>query len=71
MLPKIGDEVKFFPRSGYGGHLAYIQVDKVNRRTFSGVERKGSYNQGKRWNVHIDSAYAVNGEWNAKGKGEV
>lgn len=67
MMPKIGDEVKFFPRSGYGGHLAHILVDKVNRRSFSGVERKGSYKQGKRWHVHVDSSYAVNNVWNERG----
>lgn len=67
---KIGDEVFIFVR-GRGGHGAYIVVEKVNKKTFSGTERQRSYQPGRVWRIHKDCSFAfvnyVNGymrlEW--------
>jgi plastocyanin len=54
---KVGDEIAFTPNDFRGGHRAYCTVTKVKRRTFDCVERKGSYRQGKNWNVHMESRF--------------
>ncbi len=54
----VGMEI-FVPCRGRGGHGAWIDVTKVNKKTFKGVEQKGSYIQGTQWTVHKDATYAI------------
>jgi hypothetical protein len=56
---KIGDTLVYRPRDGYGGHNAYITVTKVNRRSFKGVERQGSYHAGREWSIHKEGNFAL------------
>jgi hypothetical protein len=56
---KVGDTLVYRPYSGYGGHNAYIRVTKVNRKTFKGVEREGSYHSGTEWTIHKESTFAL------------
>lgn len=49
---KIGDELEI--AGGHGHHDAYIVVTKINRKTFVGVERKGSSSPGSKWTVYKD-----------------
>lgn len=53
---QVGDEVEFLVSgAGRGGHpRALATVTKVKRKTFDCVERKGSYAQGKSWNISKD-----------------
>ncbi len=46
----IGTEV-YIGVSGRGGHGAYIEVTKINRKSIKGVERKGSYRPGTQWTI--------------------
>lgn len=54
---QVGDEISFTPNDFRGGHRAYCVVTKVKRKTFDCVERKGSYRQGKKWNVHMENRF--------------
>jgi hypothetical protein len=54
---KIGDEVSFHCNDFRTHHKAHCIVTKVKRRTFDCTERKGSYREGKKWNVHMDSNF--------------
>lgn len=55
---KVGDEIQFYPRDFRSHHAAYCIVTKVKRRTFDCTEQKGSYRQGKKWNIHKDSNFS-------------
>lgn len=55
---RVGTEV-FVPCRNRGGHGAWVVVTKVNKRSFKGVEAKGSYIAGMQWSVHVDATYAV------------
>lgn len=61
---KVGDEIYVGDVKGYGGHGAYITVTRINRRSIDGVERKGSYNQGRSWRIHKNSSFAY--QWIGK-----
>jgi hypothetical protein len=54
----VGTEV-FVPCRNRGGHGAWVEVTKVNKMSFKGVEEKGSYTPGTNWSVHKDSVFAV------------
>ena len=54
----VGDEI-FVSCKGRGGHGAWIEIEKINRKTFECVEREGSYNPGTKWKVHVGSTFAI------------
>lgn len=54
----VGTEI-FVPCRGRGGHGAWVNVTKVNKKTFKAVEQKGSYIAGTEWNIHKDATYAI------------
>jgi len=55
---KVGSEV-FVSCRGRGGHGAWIEVTKVNKMSFKGVEMERSYKPGIKWSVHKNSTFAV------------
>ena len=54
----VGMEI-FVPCRNRGGHGAWVEVTKVNKKSFKAVERKGSYTPGTQWSVHKDATYAI------------
>jgi hypothetical protein len=56
---KIGSLIFFYPRSGYGGHGAYIRITKINAKSFSGEEIQTSYKPNNKWRISKLSPYAV------------
>jgi hypothetical protein len=56
---KIGDTIAVMPKSGYGGHLAYITITKINKATITGTEQPTSYKAGTNWNIHKKSSFAI------------
>ena len=54
----VGSEV-FVPVKGRGGHGAWVEVTTLNRKTFKGIERDGSYKPGTAWSVHVGACFAV------------
>ena len=54
----VGTEV-FVPCRNRGGHGAWVEVTKVNKMSFKGIERKGSYTPGTNWSVHKNAVFAV------------
>jgi hypothetical protein len=55
---KIGSEV-FVPCRNRGGHGAWVEVTKINKMSFKGIECKGSYTPGTEWSVHKNATFAV------------
>ena len=49
---KVGDYVQFY-YTPYQ-HCATLLVTKINRVSFVGVERPGSYKAGREWKIHKD-----------------
>lgn len=53
----VGDVVELLCQ--YGSHAATIEITKLNRRTFDGIEITGSYNAGCKWRVNKQPAGAL------------
>lgn len=58
MQVMVGMEV-FVPCRNRGGHGAWVEVVKINKKTFKAVEKKGSYIPNTKWTVHKDSTFAI------------
>jgi hypothetical protein len=54
----VGTEV-FVPCRNRGGHGAWVEVTKVNKMSFKGIEQNGSYTPGTNWSVHKNAVFAV------------
>lgn len=54
----LGMEI-FVPCRNRGGHGAWVEVTKINKKSFKAVERQGSYKPGINWTVHKDAVYAI------------
>lgn len=50
---KVGDVIEIPWVKSYQ-HGAYIQITKVNKKSWHGVERKGSYGCGREWVISKD-----------------
>ena len=56
---EIGSEI-FIPNiRGRGNHGAWVIVEKLNKKSFKGTERAGSYTPGTKWRVHVESCFAI------------
>lgn len=59
MKIEVGTEVYIGVR-GRGGHGAYIEVTKINRKSIKGIERQGSYRPGTQWTISAPCEIAIN-----------
>lgn len=59
MKIEVGTEI-YIGVSGRGGHGAYIEVTKINRKSIKGVERQGSYRPGTQWVIRAPCEIAIN-----------
>jgi hypothetical protein len=56
---KIGDLLYVSGGLGYGGHFATVEVTKINRKSFIGIECERSYCAGRKWRIHKESEFAI------------
>ena len=56
---RVGDEIRVPNVRGRGGHGAYITIEKLNKKSVKGTERKGSYTPGTQWTVHLGSCFSI------------
>jgi hypothetical protein len=55
----IGDVIMLSPRRSHGGHSPYIEITKINRKSFKGVEQATSYQAGMKWTVHKEGRFTL------------
>ena len=57
----IGSQIHLGIVKGRGGHGATIEITKVNKKTYKGIEVQGSYTPGTIWTVHKESQFYTAG----------